>query len=392
MRRTRGRTAIRARLARHGTLGDGTLSLCDGRIDGIAGPHTAAARELWDEADHKIHAPVVAPGWIDLQVNGAFGIDLDTSVDTLQTLAQRILQSGVTSFLPTWVSSVDSNYPLISDSVQQLIRTVGETLPRAQVLGAHYEGPFLASDAAGTHAKSAILDADASLLRHFLQDPSLRMCTVAPERDGILAWIAAAVSRGCVVSLGHSNASAQQVDAAVRAGARAVTHLYNAMSAFHHRAPGMVGASLTDDRVCVGLIADLIHCDATAIELAWRCKGPRKIFLVTDAVSAAGMPAGMYTLAGHPIQSDGSVVRNRDGGLAGSALTMDRAVLTMAEHRNIGLSAALIMASETPARLLGLADRGRIEVGLRADLVVLDESGALRETWIAGERVWPLPA
>jgi N-acetylglucosamine-6-phosphate deacetylase len=189
------------------------------------------------------------------------------------------------------------------------------------------------------------------------------------------------VARGIVVSLGHSAATLEQVRACVDAGARMVTHLFNGMPALHHREPGVVGAALTDDRVVAGLIADLVHVDAVALEIAFRAK-PGRIALVTDAVAWRGARIGRIE-----ILHDGRAPRLPDGTLAGSSLTMDVAIRNVVEHTQVSLDAALMAASTTPANLLGLHDRGRIAVGCRADLVSLGEHGVVQHVWRAGTEV-----
>ncbi len=243
--------------------------------------------------------------------------------------------------------------------------------------GLHLEGPLLASSRAGAHDCGPIAEADATLdavLDELLTAGLLRLVTLAPERPGALERIRRLREAGVTVSLGHTDASFDQMVAGLDAGATLVTHLYSAMSPFHHRSPGAVGAALTDSRATVALIADGVHAHPAALNLALRAKGADGIVLVTDATAAAGAPPGAYELAGIPVISDGASVRLADGTLAGSTLTLDRAVRVMVEHGGARLEDALAMASTTPAAAVGLDDCGRLAPGLRADLALWSTS------------------
>ena len=206
---------------------------------------------------------------------------------------------------------------------------------------------------------------------------------MAPEPEGAVAAIEALVERGRLVSLGHSSATVEQATAGIDAGARLVTHGFNGMSGLDHRAPGMVGALLTDDRVAVSLIADLVHVHPAALSVAFRCKPVDQVVLVTDAVAWQRGSVG-----GIGLVHDGTAPRLPDGTLAGSALTLDQAVANVVGHCGVTLERAVAAASTNPARLLGLADRGAIETGRRADLVALDpDTLPATETWIQGTQV-----
>src|SRR5690606_38706198 len=291
-------------------------------------------------------------------------------------------ETGVTSFLPTLVSS-----PLEEMERAAAWPELAAAAPAggARALGLHLEGPLLAPQRAGAHDRAVIeaAEADPGLLDRMLALPHLRLVTLAPERPGALDRIARQVAAGITVSLGHTDADRDAVRAAASAGARLVTHLYNAMSGFAHRAPGAVGAALTDDRLVLGLIADGVHADPDAVALAVRAAGPDRVALVTDAMEAAGMPPGRYALAGRPVEVDGRSARLDDGTLAGSVLTLDAAVRNAVAWTGAPPAAALRMASAVPARALGLADAGEIEVGRRADLVLFDEALEVIETIVA---------
>jgi N-acetylglucosamine-6-phosphate deacetylase len=334
----------------------------------------------------RLDASLVSPGLIDLQCNGAFGLEVGGDPAALAALASRLPASGVTTFLPTAVSATAAHYRAVAAAFAACRQAPGARLP-----GLHLEGPLLSPNRAGAHDPRAIAAADGTLddvLDELVGAGVLGMVTLAPERPGALARVRRLVEAGVVVSLGHTDATFEQTVAGIDAGATLVTHLYNAMSGFHHRAPGAVGAALTDDRVAVSLIADGEHAQPAALKLALHAKGPDRIVLITDAVAAAGAPAGAYQLGGLPIVSDGVSARLADGTLAGSTLTMDRAVRAMVRLSGARVEDALAMASGVPAARVGLADRGGLAVGRRADLVLWSANLEVETTIVGGEIVF----
>ncbi len=348
---------------------EGTVTVERGRIAELGGGASAGARR----------AAWIAPGLIDLQVNGAFGIDLATEPERVAELAGRLPATGVTGFLPTLVSAPADRF----ERWAARIAAAGAP-PGARVLGLHLEGPFLAPERPGAHEVSIIRAADGDCFERMLGLPGLRLVTMAPERPDGLARIARLVARGVAVSLGHTAADHDQMRAGLDAGARLVTHLFNAMTGFDHRAPGALGAALVDPRAVLGLIADGVHTHPVAVELAVRAAGPQRIALVTDAMAAAGMGPGLAHLAGREVEVDEDSARLADGTLAGSILTLDRAVRNVAVWSRLGAEAALRMATEVPARALGVAG-GVIEVGAAADLVLLDDELQVVATYVAGD-------
>ncbi len=363
-------TSIAGRLLVDGALVRGTLVVTDGIVEDVLvgrgdGPH------------------IVAPGFIDLQVNGAFGVEVGADPAALAAISARLPSTGTTSWLPTLVTSPRGEY----DAALAAFQTYSAArAPGAEAIGLHLEGPLLAQAKKGAH-RAAPMEQAASLLDELAAGGAVRLVTLAPERDGAVDLVRRLVARGVVVALGHTAGDAGDATRAADAGATLVTHLYNAMTPFSARAPGVVGQALVDDRLTCCLIVDLVHADRVAVELAVRAKGSSRICLVTDAMAAAGMGAGAYRLGGLDVTVDATSARLKDGTLAGSILTMDAAVRNAATT-SLGISGALAAASSVPARVLGLGDRGALAVGRRADVVVLD--GALRvvETWIAGERVF----
>jgi N-acetylglucosamine-6-phosphate deacetylase len=229
---------------------------------------------------------------------------------------------------------------------------------------------------------------DLGLVEALLDTGLLRVMTLAPELPGAAEAVRLLREGGAVASVGHTDAAYEEVLRGLDAGFSKATHLYNAMSPLTHRAPGAVGATLADDRVRAGIIADGVHVHEGALRVAYRQKGPEGIALVTDAMEAAGMPPGEYELSGREVRLKDGAVRLPDGTLAGSALTMDAAVRNAVEMLRIPLHDAVRMATETPAKVLGMREKGRLVPGADADLVVLGPDGGVEETWVSGKRLY----
>lgn len=311
----------------------------------------------------------IAPGFIDLQVNGIDDIDVATAEDDdwdrLDALLER---TGVTTWCPT----------LVTAPLDDMAARAARVPARATIAGVHLEGPFLGGRP-GAHPRDLLVPIDTEWLRAL--PGTVRLVTLAPELDGAADAVRLLTDRNITVSLGHSSATVEDVRACIDAGARMVTHLFNGMPPLHHREPGLVGATLTDDRVVAGLIADLVHVDAVAISVAFRAK-PGRVALVTDAVAWRGARIGRIEIV-----HDGHAPRLPDGTLAGSSLTMDVAIRNVVDRANVSIDDALTAASTTPADVLGLHDRGRVAASCRADLVVLDDALAVQGVWRAGTEV-----
>jgi len=337
-------------------------------------------------ADFDLADGVLVPGFVDLQVNGHFGVDL-AAVDEAgwATVVRRLPETGTTAFLPTFITG-----PV--HKLAGALRATAELLPSlplgARVLGVHLEGPFISPRRRGAHDPEWIIDPEPEALAELVASGggALRLVTLAPERHGSLAAIKLLTDAGVRVSVGHSDATAAQVAAAADAGARMVTHLFNAQAGIHHREPGVAGQALGDPRFTSGLIADLQHVAPIVCRIAFAA-APGRIAIVTDSAACAGMPPGRYHLGGQPIElpaGDGVPPVRADGTLAGSALRMDVGVSNMVAS-GVGLQAAVAAAGRVPADVIGRPDLGRISEGAAADLVWLGDDLRTRATWIAGE-------
>ncbi len=327
----------------------------------------------------------VAPGFVDVQINGGWGHDFTTDPSSIGSVAAVLPATGVTAFLPTIVSSTRERRTAARRALAELAHNAAAAVP----LGLHFEGPMLAPTKVGAHDPTRLGPVDVDELASWSAATGVRMVTLAPEVPGALTAIAGLVAAGVTVALGHTACTADEFAAARAAGASAVTHLFNAMAGFEHRAPGPVGATLADPTVVAGLICDGHHVDPIAVAMAWRALGPRRTMLVTDAVAALGVePGSEVPLGSQPIERGDHGVRTAEGVLAGSDLSMDAAVRNLVRFTGCTAAEALACASRVPAALLGLADRGRLAAGTRADVVLLDTDLRVTTTIVAGRVAW----
>jgi N-acetylglucosamine-6-phosphate deacetylase len=321
---------------------------------------------------------VIAPGFVDLQVNGYAGHDAASGAGAIAAISEALPASGVTAFLPTLISSPVEEGAAFVAAVGAAAESVG-----ARVLGAHLEGPFINPLFRGAHARENLIDPTPERVDVFVTARP-RLVTLAPELPGALAAIERLHRIGIVVSAGHTGADFEQGGRAIAAGVRFGTHIYSAMPPVHHRNPGIALALLLDARVTVGLIADGVHVHPSVCEQLVRVKGTSRIALTTDQMSAAGSPPGNYSLAGISVVSDGRAVRLHDGTLAGSAAKMEDLVRLMARLPGMTATRAIELASRVPAQVLGERRLGRISDGACADLVVLDRDLGVRLTMVRG--------
>ncbi len=334
-------------------------------------------------------AGMLVPGFVDLQVNGYYGVEFQ-AVDAAgwAAVAARLPETGTTAFLPTFITAPVTE---LAGALRSAEKIIAGLRGGARVAGVHLEGPFLAAARRGAHNPEYLALPSAAAVDELTAAGQgvLRLLTLAPELPGALAAVARLAAAGVVVSAGHSDATAAQVAAAAGAGVRMVTHLFNAQRPLHHREPGVVGQALADPRLTSGLIADLVHVAPQACLIAVTA-APGRICLVTDAAACAGMPPGEYLLGGQPVTlpaGDPAAPVRADGTLAGSALRMDRAVANLVAV-GAELAVAVAAASRVPADLIGRPDLGRLAPGARADLVWLGEDLVTRGTWIGGDRVY----
>ena len=364
-------------------LRNGAMVLEDGKIL-AAGPATglpvpASAKRI----DAK--GAYLAPGFFDLQLNGGFGLDFTQDPCTIWEVATKLPYYGVTSFLPTIITSPMEKF---SEAIEVLRAGPPPGFCGAVPLGLHFEGPFLNPQKKGAHNPDYLCLPSLELVNDWTAANLVRLVTLAPEMPGALETIRALRAQGVVVSAGHSMATFEEGLAGLGAGITMGTHLFNAMRTFEHREPGLVGAlgALPDTEV--GLIPDGVHIHPIVVAAAWQIFGWRRIALVTDAMAAMGMPPGEYVLGGQKVIVDDAAPRLQNGTLAGSILTMDAGVRNLITFTGCPPAEAIYSASRTPARALGFQDRGRLTHGCHADFVILDENFHIEKVYIRGELVF----
>ncbi len=363
--------------------GPGALVIEDGRI-------VEVLDHVPDHVDVSLDHGLLSPGLVDVQINGFAGVDFASATsDDWDAVDRALVRSGVTAYVATFITAP------VEDLADALTRTAsrrsaGPVDDGARLVGAHVEGPFLSPRYRGAHDADLMRDPSPEALDVLLGSPgreALTILTLAPERDHAIDAVKRLAADGVVVSIGHTDATGSVVTAAADAGARMVTHLFNAQRPLGHREPGVPGQAMSDDRLVVGLIPDLQHVSAPIVRVIMRaCAG--RVVLVTDAVAAAGMPPGRYELGGEDVvvSDDGALPRRADGTIAGSVLTLDEGVRNVVAQ-GVDLAVALEAATRVPADLVRRADLGRLEVGARADLVWFDDDLRVQRTWVDGRVV-----
>jgi N-acetylglucosamine-6-phosphate deacetylase len=371
-------------LAADRDLTPGFVHIEHGRFSRVAsGPPPTAAEPSLAFPDGSLIS-----GLIDLQVNGGAGVDcLRAAPEHYDVLGWYLAATGVTGYLATIVSA-----PLeeMRHAVDVAGAAAGRPGPRPVMLGVHLEGPYLNPLRRGAHRAQDLRHPSMREIAetHRRAKGWLRMVTLAPELDGAEAVVRWLASERVIPAIGHTDAGYDEVVAAADWGARMATHVFNAMRGFHHREPGAAGAALLTPSLTVGVIADLVHLHPGALQLIARVAGMGRIALVTDAIAAAGMGRGTFSLGAQTVDVRDGVPRLPDGTLAGSVLAMIRGVHNFAQAASVPLREAVQAASLIPARLLGLSQKGRIARGCDADLAILDRQGSVLLTMVAGQVVF----
>lgn len=361
------------------------LTVEDGQITALESRRTAEipAGRLLD-----FPGLILAPGFIDIHIHGGAGRDaMEASESALAQIELQLVKHGVTAYLPTTVTAPPEKILAALAGLGKSIATANRNRGRAVPLGIHLEGPFISHEKRGVHPPENLLSPSPQVFDRFWQGSAgnIRIMTIAPELPGAAETIQYARSLGVHSSLGHSNATYQEAQSGISAGADHATHTFNAMRALDHRDPGILGAVLENNELTADIIADGIHVHSSVLSLFLRAKGPDRAILITDAISATGMPDGVYKLGGFEVQvSNGRCEYH--GKLAGSVLTLDRAIRNVMACAGWQLQQAVKLATLNPARLLGISDqRGLVATGRRADLVVLTPEGQVVQTIIGGE-------
>ncbi|EIX4883411.1 N-acetylglucosamine-6-phosphate deacetylase [Vibrio vulnificus] len=376
----------RAQRILHGDhwLQDAVLSVdSQGNISAIAAYDPQQHRTVTD-----LGAVSLMPGLIDSHVHGSQGCDvMDATHASLNTMSRYFASLGVTAFVATTVTAPVAK---IRAALAQVAKSKQQGVEGAEILGAYLEGPYFTEKNKGAHPTQWFRELAVEELDNWISysDNQLLKVALAPEKEGAMAAIRYLVSQGISVMLGHTDASYQQVIAAIDAGAKGIVHCYNGMRGLHHRDPGVVGAGLLHPECYVEMIADGHHVHPAAIEVAHRCCGSR-MTLITDAMCATGMPDGQYTLGEYQVEMKQGVVTTQDGGLAGSTLTLIEGVKNIQRWLNLPFEQAWLMASHTPAKSLGIQHQlGTLEVGKRASMVALGSDFSIDKTWVNGRLVF----
>ncbi len=365
--------------------GPGWLAVSGGTIAAVgAGTPDDAQRAGRTVVD--LRGRTLMPGFVDVHVHGAVGHEaMDGDVAGLRSMAEFFASRGVTSFLPTtWTASRAGTLAALRAIAEARSSTGG-----ARILGAHMEGPYLSAARCGAQDPAEIRGVDLEEAAAFLDTGAVRLITVAPATEGAGALIDECVRRGVTVSVGHTDATYEQVAAAVARGARHMTHTYNAMSPLRHRTPGAVGAALALAGFGAEVIADEVHVHPAAVHALIRARGADEVVLVTDAIRPTGTTTSEGRLQGRAVSVRDGAVRFDDGQLVGSVLTMDLALRNVLRFTGRPLTELWPLVSRNPAAAAGVAHRtGRLQPGLDADLVVLDEQHHVVRTLVGGRTVY----
>lgn len=363
-------------LTPHEELDDGVIIVEDSQITGVG--HRDEMRIPSGAVDYVAKGLTIAPGFVDLHIHGAGGHDvMEADERALDRITSTVARYGTTSLVATTVTAPIESTCRSLQGIASYIRAHEKPTENgrltAEILGIHLEGPFINPARRGVHPANAIAEPSVETLNRFLEasDDLVKILTLAPELPGALQLIQAAVSSGLVAAMGHTDATYEQARTAIQAGARHAVHTYNAMRPFSHRDPGILGAIMTDPQVTAEIIADGVHVAVAAIQVLLGAKGFDTVLLVSDGIAATGMRDGNYRLGDFEVSVKDGVARNSEGKLAGSTLTLDRALRNLVAL-GVPLLEAIRMATLHPARRLGLGGKkGVIAAGADADLIAL---------------------
>jgi N-acetylglucosamine-6-phosphate deacetylase len=336
--------------------------------------------EIIDASDR-----IVAPGFIDMHIHGCAGFDVtEGKHGFLEAMSEFLTKHGVTSFLPAVVSAAKTNTIRAITNVKE-----AQKMKKSNALGLYLEGPYLNTEKAGAQNPRYITDPNLTELKELLDlaGKTVKVVALAPEKPNAIQVIKELKNRGIIASAAHTNASYHEMLIAIEAGLSHVTHVFNAMRDFNAQEIGAVGAALLHDELTTELIADGVHVHAAAIRILVKMKGYDKVILISDAVSATGLPDGKYELDELEIHVKNGVSTLPSGVLAGSTLTLDRAVKNMIELAHLPVSEAIKMATLNPARVLGLRTKGEIKKGADADIAILDKNFNVHSVMIRGRPI-----
>ena len=331
----------------------------------------------------------ILPGFVDLQVNGSHGIDvMNASADALATLSRHLAREGATAWMPTAVTAPIEKIAQVHESIASAIENSrrDNSAAAAAILGMHLEGPFISPLRLGAHP-ALNLEPRGDAFERVLAMHALRLITLAPELPDAIDAIRRLTARSVVVSIGHTNATLDEANAAIAAGARMFTHLFNAMRPLNHRDPGVIAAALAPSPALAAIIPDAVHVHPAMLRLAFRARGKDGIIIVTDKVALAKTTGAEKNVGRARATIRDGAARLDDGTLAGSIISMLDGVRIMVEKAGVSIGDAAVMAATNPATLVGANDRGRIQVGARADLIVLSRALELKSVFIGGREL-----
>ena len=362
-----------------------TIHITDGVIRAVNSQRPKDAATVLDGSGY-----IALPGFIDLHVHGSMGVDtMDASQAALQQMGHFFATHGVTAYCPTTMTAPHADILKAVRAIGMIHALADEDKHGPRILGAHVEGPYISPRFPGAQPAEHVRRPNLLEFRQLLEAGPISLITLAPEMSNAHELVMAAREAGVVVVLGHTDASYEECMTAVSWGVSQATHTYNAMSGLHHRWPGTLGAVLSCDEIDAQLIADNVHVHPAAMQILARCKGVDGTILITDAMQAAGLNDGEYALGGQRVTVVGEECRLADGTLAGSILTMEKALKNFMAATGLSLAEAWPTSSQNAARSLGLDDRlGAIRPGYWADLVVLDSELEVVATIVRGQIVY----